>query len=149
VNDEARAEEGRRYQTFEEFWPYYVSEHASEWTRALHFAGTTVAGLCLATAIAARRPSLVLGALVGGYGPAWISHFFIEKNRPATFTYPTWSLLADLKMWSLIVQGKMQAEVDRVLAEREVARAAATGGDAPHDGAPRSEREPVDRTVLN
>lgn len=145
--------EGRRYQTFEEFWPYYVSEHASEWTRALHFAGTTIAGLCLASAIAARRPSLILGALVGGYGPAWVSHFFIEKNRPATFTYPTWSLLADLRMWSLIAQGKMQAEVDRVLSDRdlagrEAARDAANDG-APRDAAPRSEGEPVDRSVLN
>jgi hypothetical protein len=103
--------DGRRYQTFEEFWPYYVSEHASEWTRALHFAGTTVAGLCLASAIATRRPSLLLGALVGGYGPAWVSHFFIEKNRPATFTYPVWSLISDYKMFGLFATGQLGKEL--------------------------------------
>lgn len=108
-----------RIQTFEAFWPYYVGEHADPTTRTLHFAGTTAAALCLAAAIATRRPALLLTGLVAGYGPAWISHFFIEKNRPATFKYPRWSLLADLKMWSMIAAGKMDAEVERVLSERD------------------------------
>lgn len=112
---------GERLASFEAFWPYYVGEHSAEWTRRLHFVGTTAAGLCLASAIATRRPALVLGALVAGYGPAWASHFFVEKNRPATFTYPLWSLLADFKMWSMIARGRMDAEVARVVAEREAA----------------------------
>lgn len=120
------APSGARLESFEAFWPYYVGEHGSAWTRRLHFVGTTAAGLCLASAIATRRPALVLGALVAGYGPAWASHFFVEKNRPATFTYPLWSLLADFKMWSMIARGTMDAEVARVLAEREAA--AAHGG---------------------
>lgn len=110
-----------RLGSFEEFWPYYVGEHRGAWTRRLHFVGTTAAGLCLASAIASRRPGLALGALVAGYGPAWVSHFFVEKNRPATFTYPLWSLLADFKMWSMIARGTMDAEVERVTAERDAA----------------------------
>ena len=71
-------------------------------------------------------------ALVAGYGPAWIGHFFIEKNRPATFTYPTWSLLADFKMWSKIARGKMDRTVERAMATKE-AEDAPSNGVAHHD----------------
>ena len=50
---------------------------------------------------------------VSGYGFAWYSHFFIEKNRPATFNYPLWSLLGDFKMFGLMCRGRMDAEVKR------------------------------------
>lgn len=105
-----------RFATFEEFWPFYVLQHAQKLTRTLHFVGTTAALACVATAALTRNPRWLLLAPVAGYGPAWFSHFFIEKNRPATFTYPTWSLLADLKMWSLIVSGDMDEEVERAIA---------------------------------
>lgn len=113
------------FHSFEEFWPYYVKEHAKPTTRWMHFVGTTVA---VSVALAAlRRPRraayLIPAALVAGYGPAWISHFFVEKNRPATFTYPRWSLMADFKMWGLIASGKMDEEVKRVLAEYEAKEA--------------------------
>ncbi len=124
---EAKAQD--RIPDFEAFWPYYVGEHAKKLTRTLHFVGTTAAGVTLAAAIATRKPALVLGALVAGYGPAWVSHFFIEKNRPATFTYPLWSLLADFKMWGMTAAGTMDAEVERVLRERE-AQAPARGNGA-------------------
>jgi hypothetical protein len=120
-----------RIASFEEFWPYYVGEHADKRTRTLHFVGTAAAVACLATAIVTRRPKLALGALVAGYGPAWVSHFFIEKNRPATFKYPAWSLLADFKMWGMIASGTMDAEVERVLAEREAQAARAEAERAP------------------
>jgi len=113
-----------RIASFEEFWPYYVGEHLDPWTRRLHFVGTTAALACFATGIVTRRPGLVLGALVAGYGPAWASHFFVEKNRPATFKYPKWSLLADFKMWGLTVTGQMDAEVAKVEAARAAAASA-------------------------
>ncbi len=109
-------------QSFEEFWPFYVGEHARKATRLLHFAGTTVAGATALAALVLRRPSLVPIALVAGYGPAWFSHFFIEKNRPASFKYPLWSLAADWVMWSKIIQGTMDAEVERVMSRTGVDR---------------------------
>jgi hypothetical protein len=105
-----------RFRTFEEFWPFYVREHSKPATRRLHFVGTTVSVTALATGLLTGRKWLAAIAPVFGYGPAWISHFFIEHNRPATFKYPAWSLQADFKMWSLMVRGAMDAEVERVMA---------------------------------
>jgi hypothetical protein len=103
--------------SFEEFWPFYVKEHRKKSTRVLHFIGTTAAGACLIGGLATKRRWLLAVAPVAGYGPAWISHFFIEKNKPASFTYPLWSLRADMVMWWKMVTRTMDAEVERVLAE--------------------------------
>lgn len=107
------------YRTFDEFWPYYVREHAQPATRALHFVGTAGALACVAAFVATRKARWLAAALVAGYGPAWIGHFFIEGNRPATFRYPLWSLRADLKMFGLMLQGRMNDEVDRVMADEK------------------------------
>jgi hypothetical protein len=107
-----------RIQSFEEFWPYYVGEHAKKSTRTLHFLGTTAAVGCAAAGLLLGKRWLLAVAPLCGYGPAWVSHFFIEKNRPATFTYPLWSQKADFVMWGKIALGEMDAEVERVLAAR-------------------------------
>lgn len=103
-----------RFQSFDEFWPYYVGEHRSPTTRALHYAGTgaalTVAGFGLLT----LNPFMVPFALVCGYGPAWVSHFFVEDNKPATFDYPLWSFMADFKMLWYALTGRMGREVTRL-----------------------------------
>lgn len=100
--------------SFEEFWPFYVSQHSRPSTRALHFAGSTMAlGSLLAGVVVS--PWFVPAALVLGYGPAWIGHFFFERNRPATFTYPLWSLRGDARMYRLMLTGRMAPEVDRAL----------------------------------
>ena len=103
-----------RLSTYEEFWPYYVSEHSKPATRALHFVGTS---LVLAALVAAAlvSPWWILVAPFAGYGPAWIAHFFVEKNRPATFTYPGWSLRADFRMYGLMLRGRMAPEVERAV----------------------------------
>jgi hypothetical protein len=96
--------------TFEEFWPYYVSQHQNATSRRLHFVGTTLA----LSAIAASPlfPPLLAAAPVAGYGCAWVGHFVFEKNVPATFGNPLWSLRGDMRMYKLMWQGKMDAEVE-------------------------------------
>jgi len=81
-----------RFQTFEEFWPFYVREHSNKLNRTLHVIGTTGAIGCLAAAAITRRPLFLLAAPIVGYGFAWFGHFVVQKNKPATFTYPLWSL---------------------------------------------------------
>ncbi|HJW42040.1 MAG TPA: DUF962 domain-containing protein [Rhizomicrobium sp.] len=99
--------------TYRDFWPYYLQEHARRETRALHYAGTGLALASLAAAIATASAWLAVLALFAGYGPAWIAHFFVEKNRPATFTYPGWSLVSDFRMAWFWVTGKLRGELDR------------------------------------
>jgi hypothetical protein len=85
--------------SFAEFWPHYLREHSKPWTRRLHFVATTSSFAVIAVAVYLQKLELVPVAFVVGYGPAWISHGWIEKNRPLTFRYPVWSFFADLRMW--------------------------------------------------
>ncbi|HSO35439.1 MAG TPA: DUF962 domain-containing protein [Labilithrix sp.] len=107
----------QEFRTFEEFWPFYVKEHQKKATRILHFIGTTSAMACVAGGLLTKRRWLLAVAPVAGYGPAWISHFFIEGNKPASFKHPLWSLRADLIMWTKMVRFQMDDEVERVLRE--------------------------------
>ena len=124
----------QEFRTFEEFWPFYVKEHQKKATRILHFIGTTSAMACVAGGLLTKRRWLLAVAPVAGYGPAWVSHFFIEGNKPASFKHPLWSLRADLVMWTKMVRFQMDDEVERVLREeREQAdaeRAAKQDGSA-------------------
>jgi hypothetical protein len=99
--------------TFAEFWPFYLREHSQPATRVLHLVGTTLSLLLVLCALALRRPWLFLGAAVCGYAFAWVGHFFVEHNRPATFKYPLWSLAADWKMWALALRGRLEPELRR------------------------------------
>ena len=101
-----------RFGSFEEFWPYYLSEHWKPATRALHFAGTACVCACLLLA-AALSAWWLLAAPFAGYSFAWIGHFFVERNRPATFTYPLWSLRGDFRMFRLMLLGRIGPELER------------------------------------
>jgi hypothetical protein len=103
-----------RIASFAEFWPFYLGEHRRPLTRAFHFAGTNAALVLAIAAALTGRPSLVVGALAVAYGLAWVSHFAIEKNRPATFRYPLWSFAGDWKMWALIWTGRLGRELSRI-----------------------------------
>lgn len=99
--------------SFAEFWPFYLREHSRPFTRALHYLGTTlVVGLAIA-AVLSGRWWLFVALPLAGYFFAWLAHFAVEKNRPATFTYPLWSLLADFKMWWLWLTGRIGPELHR------------------------------------
>lgn len=99
--------------TFDEFWPFYLNEHKNPVTRALHFVGTSLGLLIAVSAVALQRPILLVPALLCGYGFAWVGHFFVEHNRPATFKHPLWSLRADFKMLGCALSGRLAAELQR------------------------------------
>lgn len=103
----------KKLTSFETFWPFYLGEHSLPATRWIHFVGTTIAALNLVMAVVYLAPYYVLSALFSGYLFAWVSHFFVEKNRPATFTYPAWSFIADWRMWALMATGRLGAELTK------------------------------------
>jgi hypothetical protein len=110
----------RQYNSFAEFWPHYVAEHSKPRTRLLHLIGTTIALGCVVFFIVVGRWWLFPLALIPGYGAAWIGHFFIEKNKPATFQYPLWSFIGDYKMIWMMLTGRMNDEVERSAARAGV-----------------------------
>ncbi|MCD6061575.1 MAG: rane protein [Moraxellaceae bacterium] len=99
--------ENRQFNSFAEFYPYYLSEHSDRTCRRLHFVGTTAVIGIAAFALTAGPVALLWALPVAGYGMAWAGHFFFEKNRPATFKYPFYSLWGDFVMYKDILTGKI------------------------------------------
>lgn len=118
-----------RYQTFAEFWPFYVREHSKTGTRISHYIGSIVALSTLGSLIATGHAAWFLLAFVPGYAGAWVGHFFIEKNRPATFKYPLYSFAADWKMNACALRGKMGEEVERAFGREPAAQRLAAARD--------------------
>ncbi len=106
------------FRSLDEFWPFYVSQHLNPTTRRLHFTGTTIGLLCLAASLIWNAAYWVPAGLVLSYGLAWIGHFFFEHNTPATFEYPLYSFRADFRMYRLMLLGRMDAEVLRLVRRR-------------------------------
>lgn len=102
-----------RARSFEDFWPRYLAEHAAPATRAIHVAGTWLALAVLLLALLAGPWWMLLLVPLIGYGAAWGSHALVERNRPATFTHPLWSLRGDLRMAWLVARGRLGEEVRR------------------------------------
>ena len=101
----------KKYKTFRSFYPYYLTEHSDRTNRILHFCGTALLFGCLAAGIILGMPWLFIGVPLLGYGFAWVGHFFIEKNKPATFTYPLYSLASDFVMFWHILTGQIDKKM--------------------------------------
>jgi len=97
-----------RFMSFEEFWPYYLEQHRHPVSRACHLAGSALALLFIGLGLM-TSPAWLLAAPLGGYGLAWLGHFAFERNRPATFRHPLWSLRADFRMFRLMLTGRLGA----------------------------------------
>ena len=96
-----------RFQSFKEFYPFYLSEHQNKTSRTLHFIGTFIVLVLFGFFIVAQKEARFWISLpLVGYGFAWIGHAFFEKNKPATFKYPLWSLRGDFTLFFDILLGK-------------------------------------------
>ena len=105
----------KKIETYAEFWDFYVIEHSNPLTRYLHFIGTTLGLVLLFWILKTGNYYYIPLCFVIGYAFAWFSHFFVEHNKPATFTYPVWSFISDYKMVFYMLIGKMNSEVERVI----------------------------------
>ena len=114
--------EEKRIESFEEFWPFYAGEHRSPFNRLLHYIGTSSAVILLAFTViqfSSWWPLFVVPVV--GYGFAWIGHFVVERNKPASFKYPLWSFFGDFKMLSYGLTGRMGQEMTRLYGSRHPA----------------------------
>ena len=98
----------KRIETYREFWPFYLQEHSCKATKQLHILGTLLGLACAIYLGATDRWAWLPLSLVFGYGFAWYSHFFIQKNRPATFRYPLWSFISDFRMMWHYLTGRLR-----------------------------------------
>jgi hypothetical protein len=97
----------KRYQTFTEFYPFYLNEHRNLTCRRLHFFGSTIVIALIVAALVTQEWNLLWLLPVVGYGFAWVGHFFFEHNRPATFKYPLFSLMGDWVMFRDMLTGRI------------------------------------------
>ena len=107
MNQSAQAPH-QRFASFADFYPYYLAEHRTASCRRLHFVGTCLVIAILLAAALLQNPWLLLAVPVAGYGFAWIGHFVFEKNRPATFSHPFYSLIGDFALFRDILAGHIR-----------------------------------------
>lgn len=110
-----------RARSYAEFWRHYLDEHRHPVNRRLHLVGTGLALGLLAVALVALDWRFLVAAVLAGYGFAWLGHFAVEHNRPATMRRPVWSLVSDLRMFALFVTGRLGDELGRNAAAPEPA----------------------------
>ena len=99
---------GQRFGSFREFYPFYLAEHADARCRRMHFIGTSLVIAAVALAAVSRNPWWLAAAPAAGYGFAWVGHVRFERNRPATFRHPLYSLLGDFAMYRDMLTGRIR-----------------------------------------
>ena len=104
----AKDDSGGRFASFAAFYPFYLSEHRNATCRVLHFAGSTLVLVLIALALVTRNAWWLVAVPLAGYGFAWVGHFVFEKNRPATFRHPLYSLMGDWMMFKDILTGRVR-----------------------------------------
>ena len=104
------------FETYHDFFPYYVSQHSKPATRWIHFAGTHLGAAAAVAGLARGKRGALLRWPAVSYPVAWFAHFAIEHNRPATFGHPLWSLRGDFQMIAMMWQGR-DAELSRIAAD--------------------------------
>jgi len=105
--------------SFARFWPVYLREHRCTRCRALHYVAATASIGVAVAAACARSWWLLLAAPVTGYGFAWLGHACFERNRPATWRHPWWSLRAEWRMFALALTGRLRRHIEQAEAERD------------------------------
>ena len=108
TTDTQKQQTDREFQSFAEFYPFYLSEHSNDTSRRLHYVGSLLVLAILIYALASESWGLLLLLPVAGYGFAWVGHFFFEKNRPATFEYPLYSFMGDWVMLRDALTGRIR-----------------------------------------
>lgn len=96
------------YTSFADFYPHYLRAHQNRTNRRLHFFGTTLVIVLLGVILVTGAWAWLVALPVAGYGPAWIGHFYFERNRPATFSHPLYSLIGDFRMYADTWTGKIR-----------------------------------------
>ena len=99
--------------SYAEFWPFYLAEHSKRATRVFHYIGTMMIVVVVIIAVWTEAWWSLVFTLPALYALAWFSHFFIEHNKPATFTYPAWSLASDLRMSAFALTGRLGHELEK------------------------------------
>lgn len=113
ININEKLNQEKIFKSLEEFYPFYLQQHSNNLTRLLHFIGTLLAIYNILKSIFFLSPVHLLYGLILGYGFAWIGHFFIEKNKPATFKYPLLSFVSDFKLVYSILTGQISKDLKK------------------------------------
>ncbi|SFC12971.1 hypothetical protein SAMN05660443_1534 [Marinospirillum celere] len=107
-DNENKQPQGERYQSFAEFYPFYLEQHSNRTCRRLHVVGTSLSLLAAITLVVQGLWLWLPTVLIIGYAFAWVGHFFFEHNRPATFTYPLYSFAGDFVMLKDVLTGRLR-----------------------------------------
>lgn len=111
-------ESDQKFDKFWDFYNYYLTEHQNPTSQTLHFIGTFIFITIVFTTVVSQKWTLLLAGPIAGYGFAWVGHFFFEKNKPATFKYPFYSLASDFVMFFHILTGQLSKKMQ--VAKREM-----------------------------
>ena len=98
----------QRFASFHDFYPFYLREHSSRVSRRLHVIGSLLALMLALAALVMQEWVLLWGVPFAGYAFAWIGHFVFEKNTPATFQHPLYSLRGDFTMLRDVLAGRLR-----------------------------------------